>query len=74
MNRINPEFHDWLTYVEVAHLLMVAPKTIRNRMSLHQLPRVIVRIGRKKRRIARISPDTVRTLARLIGTAPWIAN
>lgn len=63
---------DWITYREAALLLLVSEKTIRNRMSLHQLPRVVVRVGRRRRRVARISPDTVRALARLLGTAPYL--
>ena len=65
---------DWLTYAEAARLLLVARGTIRNRMSQHQLPRVIVKVGRTHRRTARISPDTLAKLARLLGTAPHRAS
>jgi hypothetical protein len=64
--------NDWLTYREVALILMVDVKTIRNRMCVHQLPRILVKVGRGHRRYARVPPETVRELARLIGTAPYL--
>ena len=72
--RLPVEYQDWLTYPEVAQLLLVCVGTIRNRMCQHKLKRVLVKTGRRRRLVARVPPETVRTLARLIGTAPYLVK
>lgn len=58
---------DWMTYAEVSRILCVSVKRLQNLVSLHKLERQHRWIGRAphRRRIARLSPTTVRTLATL---------
>jgi hypothetical protein len=70
--RERPVTEDWMTYREVARILLVTPGTIRNRMCKHKLPRVLVPVGRVRRLTARVPPETVRALARLLRTAPYL--
>jgi hypothetical protein len=64
------ELQDWPTYKEIAHLLLVSPKTVANRVSKHKLRHVLVPQGKAHRRVARVAPSAVRALAVLIGTLP----
>ena len=48
----------WTTVAETAALLRRSPKTIRNLMSKHELPRRIVRVGRSRRRVMLLSYRT----------------
>jgi excisionase family DNA binding protein len=65
-------FENWLSYAEVAMLLFCSLKTVYNRVSEHRLPHVLVKVGRTHRRIARVPPSTVRALARILKTAPYL--
>src|SRR5882724_1002897 len=56
----------WYTVREAASLCHRAEGTIRNLLSKYELPRRLVRgPGRNPRRIALLSPSTIRTLQRL---------
>ncbi len=55
----------WTTVEETARLLFRQPKTIRNLISKHELPRRIVRQGKSKRRIMLLSQATRERLRRI---------
>lgn len=61
---IPPEEY-WATVAETAEALKRSPKTVRNLVSLHQLPRRIIPIGSAKRRVMILSYATRRRLERL---------
>jgi len=64
--QIPDEVEVWYTVREAAILCHRAEGTIRNLLSKHGLPRRLVRgPGRNPRRIALLSPVTVRTLQHL---------
>ena len=63
---MHDEVERWYTVREAAMLCHRAEGTIRNLLSLHELPRRLVRgPGRNPRRIALLSAATVRILQRL---------
>jgi hypothetical protein len=61
---------DWRTVLEAAQFLKRSPKTIRNLVSKHQLPRKIIRQGRARRRVMVLSASTVAQLQRLCWWGP----
>jgi len=66
ITQIPGEVERWYTVREAADLCHRAEGTIRNLLSKHELPRRLVRgPGRNPRRIALLSPTTVRALQRL---------
>jgi hypothetical protein len=64
----------WFTVERAAELCQRSPKTIRNLISRHQLPRKILwKVRRRKRlRVMFLSPQTVRTLQELTLEAPLV--
>jgi hypothetical protein len=48
----------WTTVEETALLLKRSPQTIRNLVSVHELPRRIIKVGRAKRRVMILSQKT----------------
>lgn len=53
-----PDEEVWLTVDETARLLRRQPKTIRNLVWKHELPRRIIRVGRARRRVMVLSART----------------
>lgn len=65
MTKSPPAEEVWLTVEETAALLHRSPKTIRNLISRHELPRRIIRVGRSGRRVMLLSHRTRETLRRI---------